>query len=149
MELTPPYEDLLGSPSYEVCPNCGFEFGNDDNPGTAAPSSFEDYRAEWARSGSPRFDAGLSEKRALRSARRAQQVIRSLLLEWDAIGAGVPDDEYDCMIWPLYKLIRQRSSDREIAALVADYRRDHFGLEYDGEADTKLAVRLVAAFTDQ
>jgi hypothetical protein len=60
MELTPPYEDLLGSPSYEVCPNCGFEFGNDDKPGTAAPSSFEDYRAEWARSGSPRFDAGLS-----------------------------------------------------------------------------------------
>jgi hypothetical protein len=31
--ITPPYEDYLGKPSYEVCPNCGFEFGNDDNPG--------------------------------------------------------------------------------------------------------------------
>jgi hypothetical protein len=39
---------LVGTPSYEVCPNCGFEFGNDDNPGgTAAPASFAEYRAEW------------------------------------------------------------------------------------------------------
>ena len=53
--LTPPYEDVLGSPSYEVCSNCGFEFGNDDNPGTASPTSFEDYRAEWVAEGSPRF----------------------------------------------------------------------------------------------
>ncbi|WP_435770778.1 hypothetical protein [Nocardioides sp. SYSU DS0651] len=53
--LTPPYEDSLGSPSYEVCPNCGFEFGNDDNPGTASPVSFEDYRAEWEADGSSRF----------------------------------------------------------------------------------------------
>jgi len=54
--LSPPYEDLLGKPSYEVCPNCGFEFGNDDNPGgTAKPSSFEEYRAEWVAGGSVRF----------------------------------------------------------------------------------------------
>lgn len=54
--LTPPYEDFLGMPSYEVCPNCGFEFGNDDNPGgTASPFSFEEYQAEWMGRGSPRF----------------------------------------------------------------------------------------------
>ena len=53
--MTPPYEDFLGSPSYEVCPNCGFEFGNDDNPGTAPPASFAEYRAEWVAEGSPRF----------------------------------------------------------------------------------------------
>jgi len=53
--LTPPYEDFLGRPSYEVCPNCGSEFGNDDNPGTAAPVSFAEYRAEWVAEGSPRF----------------------------------------------------------------------------------------------
>lgn len=46
--LTPPYENFLGSPSYEVCPTCDYEFGNDDNPGgTASPASFADYRAEW------------------------------------------------------------------------------------------------------
>ena len=56
MALTPPYEDLLGPASYEVCPNCGYEFGNDDNPGTAPPVSFEAYRAEWIAEGRPRFD---------------------------------------------------------------------------------------------
>lgn len=56
MSLSPPYEDLLGRPSYEVCPRCGFEFGNDDNPGTAPPTSFESYREDWLSRGSPRFD---------------------------------------------------------------------------------------------
>ncbi|MDQ1498783.1 MAG: hypothetical protein QOI86_2123, partial [Actinomycetota bacterium] len=55
LSLEPPYEDQLGRPSYDVCPNCGFEFGNDDNPGTAAPVSFEEYREEWQTAGSPRF----------------------------------------------------------------------------------------------
>jgi len=54
--LSPPYEDLLGRPSYEVCPRCSFEFGNDDNPGTAEPSSFESYREEWISRGRPSFD---------------------------------------------------------------------------------------------
>ncbi len=53
--LRPPYEDQLGRPSYEVCPNCGFEFGNDDNPGTSPPTSFDEYRREWVADGSPRF----------------------------------------------------------------------------------------------
>ena len=47
---------MLGAGSYEVCPNCGFEFGFDDNPGgSAAADSFESYRAEWEQSGSVRF----------------------------------------------------------------------------------------------
>jgi hypothetical protein len=54
--LRPPYEDFLGRPSYEVCPRCGFEFGNDDNPGTAEPDSFESYRASWEAEGRPWFD---------------------------------------------------------------------------------------------
>ena len=54
--LRPPYEDALGQPSYEVCPRCGFEFGNDDNPGTGAPESWEEYRRDWEAHGSPWFD---------------------------------------------------------------------------------------------
>jgi len=88
---------------------------------------------------------GWSPRRAPRSdARRAEGVIRNLLLEWDAIGCGVPDDEYHGMIWPLYKLIRRRSSNDEIAAWVGDYRRDVFEIEGDRQADTKLAERLLA-----
>lgn len=64
LAISPPYEDLLGTASYEVCPRCGFEFGNDDNPGTAEPSSFADYRREWEAEGRPWFDdsAGASDR---------------------------------------------------------------------------------------
>ena len=55
VSLVPPYEDALGRPSYEVGPKCGFEFGNDDNPGTAEPESFDEYRREWERQGKPWF----------------------------------------------------------------------------------------------
>jgi hypothetical protein len=61
----------------------------------------------------------------------------------------VPDDGYDCMIWPLYKLIRQRSSYEEIAEWVGDCRCGRFGLGDDREADARLADRLLVAFTDQ
>lgn len=56
LEISPPYQDFLGRPSYEVCPRCGFEFGNDDNPGTAPGLSFEEYHSEWVDEGSPWFD---------------------------------------------------------------------------------------------
>lgn len=55
--IAPPYQDWLGRPSYEVCPLCGFEFGNDDNPGTCDPISFVEYRAEWEAAGRPVFSA--------------------------------------------------------------------------------------------
>lgn len=61
VELQPPYEDALGRPSYEVCGRCGFEFGNDDNPGTAPPVSFEAYRREWIRAGRPEFRQSRSD----------------------------------------------------------------------------------------
>lgn len=54
--ISPPYEDFLGRPSYEVCPRCGFEFGNDDNPGTGDGVSFEEYRRGWEAEGKPWFD---------------------------------------------------------------------------------------------
>lgn len=52
IDLRPPYGDFLGQPSYEVCVSCGFEFGNDDEPGgTLVPDSFESYRERWIAGG--------------------------------------------------------------------------------------------------
>lgn len=53
----PPYELRYGLPSYDVCHCCGFEFGNDDNPGTSTPVTFEAYRATWIADGCLWFDA--------------------------------------------------------------------------------------------
>ncbi len=54
----PPYEETFGMPSYEVCTCCGFEFGNDDNPGTSQPVSFEEYRNAWVEDGRPLVSEG-------------------------------------------------------------------------------------------
>lgn len=59
LALSPPYNEFLGMPSYEVCPQCGFEFGFDDDPGTDSPGdSFESYREKWIAEGRPWFDQG-------------------------------------------------------------------------------------------
>jgi hypothetical protein len=54
--VTPPYCLVFGDASYEVCKCCGFEFGLDDEPGTAEPMSFEAYFDEWVRAGCIWFD---------------------------------------------------------------------------------------------
>ena len=54
--VRPPYSRYLGYPSYEVCACCGFEFGNDDEPGTGEGVSFKAYLAEWIKTGSSWFD---------------------------------------------------------------------------------------------
>ncbi len=43
-------------PSYKVCPCCGYEFGNDDEPGTSLPSTFEAFIADWKAEGMRWFD---------------------------------------------------------------------------------------------
>lgn len=46
--LSPPYQSLLGNPSYEVCPCCHFEYGFDDNPGGDSKGlSFGDHLWAW------------------------------------------------------------------------------------------------------
>ena len=53
--LQPPYSAHFGSPSYEVCSCCGFEFGFDDEPGATLGESFEEYLARWTKNGSNWF----------------------------------------------------------------------------------------------
>ena len=53
---SPPYSAVWGMPSYEVCCCCGFEFGNDDEPGTSEPISFEQSLAQWKQNGEQWFD---------------------------------------------------------------------------------------------
>jgi hypothetical protein len=70
LAIAPPYADWLGRATYGVCPMCGFEFGNDDDPGEGSePMSFAQYRAEWESEGrqmmSPR---GVAEALAIRAA---------------------------------------------------------------------------------
>lgn len=56
--LEPPYVESLGAPSDEVCPSCGFEFGVDDDLGTAPGVSFSEFRDRWEADGRPLFADG-------------------------------------------------------------------------------------------
>jgi hypothetical protein len=58
-EIKPPYSLHFGIPSYEVCNCCGFEFGNDDEPGAAEPESFRSYLNNWIVGGARWFDPAL------------------------------------------------------------------------------------------
>jgi hypothetical protein len=51
VDLQPPYAVQLGPASHDTCARCGFEFGLDDDPEASAPTSFDDYRAEWNEEG--------------------------------------------------------------------------------------------------
>jgi hypothetical protein len=56
-----------------VCGCCGYEFGNDDEPGTADAVSFSDHLAEWVVSGAGWFEpakrpAGWNLEQQLRTA---------------------------------------------------------------------------------
>ena len=53
----PPYSQTLGEPSFDVCDCCGFEFGTDDEPGTAPPTSFREYLERWVEAGCKWFDS--------------------------------------------------------------------------------------------
>lgn len=54
--LNPPYSAYFGQASYETCPCCGFEFGNDDEPGTMDEISFEQFLAKWSLAGENWFE---------------------------------------------------------------------------------------------
>lgn len=71
--------------------------------------------------------------------------IRSVLLEWNPIGAATPDDEYDCLIWPVVRRLESGADDPELAAWLREEMAVHFGLDSPSGTD-EAAERLRAAW---
>ena len=36
--------------------------------------------------------------------------------EWDPIGSGVPDDEYDSYVWPVLAMLKRKADSTEVEA---------------------------------
>ncbi len=53
---------------------------------------------------------------------------RVLISEWDPIGCGVPDDEYDSYIPVIYRLMQQRLSADELASHLTNIETGSMGL---------------------
>lgn len=51
----PSHDPITGSPSFDICPCCGCEFGYND----ATPSAKEDFLKTWIAQGTPWFEPAL------------------------------------------------------------------------------------------
>ena len=59
-----------------------------------------------------------------------QAVLRYLLNQWDPIGvADVVDDEYDCLLGPLWTLLSQHPARAEVSEHLWHEVEDHLGLD--------------------
>lgn len=54
--LSIPYSKHLGEPSYGVCECCGYEYGNDDEPGTSDGLTFFQFLKKWINNGCKWFN---------------------------------------------------------------------------------------------
>lgn len=53
----------------------------------------------------------------MRDTKTEARAINTILWEdWDPIGCGVPEDEYESYVWPLYKLLIEGKPRSEIEA---------------------------------
>lgn len=79
-----------------------------------------------------------------RSAVRLQmRFVNEKLNDWDFIGVGDSvSDEYDCMVGPLTRMLRDGDNAGEIAEYINSEVRDHFGM---GDAVPRQEVTAVVA----
>jgi hypothetical protein len=78
-----------------------------------------------------------------RELRRLEDAVRGVLLAWDPI-PGAPDDEYDCLIWPLVRYLDEGAVRSEIAAWLQSEVATHYGIEVEQEQALDVARRLQA-----
>ena len=54
---------------------------------------------------------------------------RVLMAEWDPIGCGVPDDEYDSYIPVIYRLLQERVSAIQLSVHLQELETKEMGLQ--------------------
>ena len=70
--------------------------------------------------------------------------VRTILMsEWDPIGCGVPDDEYDSYIPMIYRLMQARVRVEDLAAHLLKLETDTMCLPPRPEVDRCVAKRLL------
>jgi hypothetical protein len=77
------------------------------------------------------------------------QGIRALLAEWDPIGVTKSDgssDEYECLVWPLTRLLDREASSEQVASFLSSELADHFGVDAQTGEPGQFASRLIALF---
>jgi hypothetical protein len=99
-------------------------------------------RVRASHDGAPELPAGAEGDRLRRRAAR----VSAWLDEWDFIGVyvddyGPPPGEYDCLVWPLLRLLQENVSDSRIGGFLQRELRRHFGIGDDQDLPA-VAARL-------
>jgi hypothetical protein len=90
-----------------------------------------------------RKTARLQRKLQKTALRQRERELRALLNEWDPIGLvpDAPDDEYDCLIWPILRRLEDGVPAEALVAFLATQLEDHFGLQPDAANVAAFAER--------
>jgi hypothetical protein len=71
--------------------------------------------------------------------------LRALLNGWDPIsivGDRRPDDEYDCLLWPLMRLLEGGATARDLMHYLEQELTEHFGLSAAPQGSLQFAERV-------
>ena len=72
--------------------------------------------------------------------------LRQIVNEWDPIGVmddpGWPQDEYDCLVGPLMRMLEDHASPKKIVSVLQREIQDHFGLDTKHLEFVPVATRL-------
>jgi hypothetical protein len=71
------------------------------------------------------------------------KIRRILMTEWDPIGCGVPDDEYDSYIPKIYQLIQKQVSVDDLARHLTGLVTASMGLAAQHHRDRRIAENLL------
>jgi hypothetical protein len=72
--------------------------------------------------------------------------LRALVNTWDPIGlieAGAPEDEYECVVAPLLRMLEERTSEAMMSSFLSREFDEHFGVAVKDPSDF---VRRAAAW---
>lgn len=73
------------------------------------------------------------------------RAVRKVLWEdWDPIGCGVPEDEYDDYVWPVVQLLREGAGRDALAGYLADAARGAMGCPVPDSRNLAVADKLMA-----
>jgi len=81
----------------------------------------------------------------MREAKTSFEKIRVILHgDWDPIGCGVPEDEYDSYVWPVLSLLMRRAPRAELKTYLVETADVTIGCPVPGERLERVLDRLMA-----
>lgn len=71
------------------------------------------------------------------------RIRRILIADWDPIGCGAPDNEYDGYVPRLYRLLEDGAGAEEIASRLGAFEREWMGLPERPDVNLRVAGMLL------